>query len=43
MNVEQLIQSLNISNEHKLSVEEIQKYVEDNRIQELFNVMYSGV
>ena len=38
MNVQALMQQLRVSGEHKGKIEDIQKYVKDHRIQELFNV-----
>ena len=38
MNAERLIGKLGIGHEHKGKVEEIQKYIVENRVNELFNV-----
>ncbi len=38
MNTENLISQLGIGKEHKAKIEEIQKYIVENRINELFNV-----
>ena len=38
MNAEALMKQLGIDKEHKGKIEEVTKYLEDNRIQELFNV-----
>ena len=39
MNAEALMKQLGIDKEHKGKIEEVTKYIEDHRIQELFNVM----
>ena len=41
MNAETLIKHLGIDKEHKGKIEEVTKYIEDHRVQELFNV--SGI
>ena len=38
MNAETLIKHLGIDKEHKGKIEEVTKYIEDHRVQELFNV-----
>jgi hypothetical protein len=38
MNAEALMKQLAIDKEHKGKIEEVTKYIEDHRIQELFNV-----
>ena len=38
MNAEALIKHLGIDKEHKGKIEEVTKYIEDHRVQELFNV-----
>ena len=38
MNAERLIGKLGIGHEHKGKIEEIQKYIVENRVNELFNV-----
>ena len=38
MNAEALLKQLNIDKEHKPRIEEVAKYMEEHRIQELFNV-----
>jgi len=38
MNVEALMKSLNIDKEHKIKIEEVTKYMDEHRVQELFNV-----
>jgi hypothetical protein len=38
MNVEGLMKQLGIDKEHKSKIDEVAKYMSDNRIQELFNV-----
>ena len=38
MNAEALMKQLGIDKEHKGKIEEVTKYLEDNRVQELFNV-----
>ena len=41
MNAEALIKHLGIDKEHKGKIEEVTKYIEDHRVQELFNVSAS--
>jgi hypothetical protein len=41
MNAEALIKHLGIDKEHKGKIEEVTKYIEDHRVQELFNVSCS--
>ena len=41
MNAEALIKHLGIDKEHKGKIEEVTKYIEDHRVQELFNVSSS--
>ena len=41
MNIDALLYKLNIEKDHKKSIEEIYKYVNDNRVNELFNVLYN--
>eukprot|EP00347_Sterkiella_histriomuscorum_P014982 403358764 len=43
MNVQQLMQKLNIGGEHKGKIEDINKYIKDHRIQELFNEMLTNI
>lgn len=38
MNAEALLAKLDIDKEHKPRIEEVTKYMEEHRIQELFNV-----
>jgi hypothetical protein len=38
MNIEKILKKLNIEKEHKGKIEEIQKYVQEHRVNELFNV-----
>ena len=38
MNAEALIKHLGVDKEHKGKIEEVTKYIEDHRVQELFNV-----
>jgi hypothetical protein len=38
MNVEALMKSLKIDTEHKAKIDEVVKYIDEHRIQELFNV-----
>lgn len=38
MNAEALMKQLGIDKEHKGKIEEVTRYLEENRIQELFNV-----
>lgn len=38
MNVEALMKSLNIDKEHKHKIEDVTKYMDEHRVQELFNV-----
>jgi len=40
MNAEALMKQLGIDKEHKGKIEEVTKYIEDHRIQELFNVSF---
>jgi hypothetical protein len=42
MNIDQIVRSLNIPQENKPKIEEIHKYMNDHRVQELFNVYYHG-
>ena len=42
MNAEALIKHLGIDKEHKGKIEEVTKYIEDHRVQELFNVSSEG-
>ena len=41
MNAEALMKQIGIEKEHKGKIEEITKYMEEHRIQELFNVSQS--
>jgi hypothetical protein len=43
MNTEALMKQLGIDKEHKGKIEEVTKYLEDNRIQELFNVSTAAI
>ena len=40
MNAEALLKQLGIDKEHKGKIEEVTKYIEEHRIQELFNVRF---
>ena len=40
MNVEAILKTLNIDREHKQRIEETTKYMEEHRVQELFNVCF---
>ena len=40
MNIEKILKKLNVAPEHKGKIEEINKYVTDHRVQELFNVSF---
>lgn len=41
MNAEAIMKQLGIDKEHKGKIEEVAKYIDEHRIQELFNVSYS--
>ncbi|CDW77706.1 tpr domain containing protein [Stylonychia lemnae] len=43
MNVQELLSTLSIGQEHKTKIDDIQKYIIENRIQELFNEILTNI